>query len=241
MNILTVKDDAEIKEDVLAELKYEPSVSIADIGVIVKAGIVTLNGYATNYVEKWNVVKAAKRVAGVKAIADDIEVRFAGSLPRTDGDIAGAAVNQMGWSTTIPPGTVEVTVSQGWITLTGEVEWWYLKNAAEAAVRHLTGVKGVSNRITIRPRLKADDIETDIGNAFQRTALFDARRIEVKVAGNEVELRGAVRNNSERAGRSRRPPALCRRCHRSAGSETDRTPAAIGRRTERCRWQGHSR
>lgn len=192
------KSDTEIQNDVLAELKYEPSVRITDIGVLVRGGVVTLNGYAISYREKRDAVKAAKRVAGVKAIADDIEVRLPGSLPRTDGDIAGAAAEQLGWSTSIPAGTVGVTVTNGWITLSGEVEGWYFKNSAEAALLHLTGVKGVNNHLTINPRQKADGIETDIANAFQRSALFDARRIGVTVTGSMVELHGTVRNSNER-------------------------------------------
>ena len=115
----TEKTDAGIKIDVLAELKYEPSVKITDIGVLVKDGAVTLNGYATNYCEKCDAVSAAKRVAGVRAIADDIEVKLPDSIRRTDGEIAAAAANQIDWSTTIPRGAIEVTVSEGQTTLDG--------------------------------------------------------------------------------------------------------------------------
>lgn len=192
------KSDTELKRDVLAELKYEPSVKVTDIGVLVNDGAVTLNGYATSYGEKWDAVRAAKRVAGVKAIADDIEVKLPDSQRRTDGEIAAAAANQIAWSTTIPSGTVEVTVSEGWITLEGEVEWWYQKNAAEKAVLHLTGVKGVTNLIAIRPRLAPAEVETAIKSAFERNALLDAQKIEVETSGNEVILRGKVRNHAER-------------------------------------------
>jgi BON domain len=111
------KTDAELKNDVLSELKYDPSVRVSDIGVLTKDGTVTLNGYATSYNEKWEAVHATKRVAGVKAIADDIEVKLPGSLNRTDADIATAALNQLDWSTTIPSGAVMITVSKGWISL----------------------------------------------------------------------------------------------------------------------------
>jgi len=148
---ITEKSDTEIKTDVLAELRYEPSVSIADIGVLVKDGAVTLNGYATSYSEKWNAVRATKRVAGVRAIADDIVIQLPHSQLRTDGDIAGAAANQLGWFTSIPKGAARVMVSDGWVTLEGEVEWWYQKNGAQEALQSMAGVKGVTNLITIKP------------------------------------------------------------------------------------------
>ena len=192
------KTDTELKKDVLAELKYEPSVKVTDIGVLVNDGAVTLNGYASTYGEKWDAVRAAKRVAGVKAIADDIEVKLADSPRRTDGDIAAAAANQIDWSTTIPTGTIEVTVREGWITLEGEVEWWYQKDAAENAVRYLAGVKGVSNLITIKPKVASAEVATAIKSAFERNALLDANKIQVETSGNKVVLRGKVRNHAER-------------------------------------------
>ena len=192
------KSDTELKRDVLAELKYEPSVKVTDIGVLVKDGVVTLNGYATSYGEKWDAASAAKRVAGVKALADDIEVKLPDSQRRTDGDIAAAAANQIQWSTTVPTGAVEVTVREGWITLEGEVEWWYQKNSAETAVQHLAGVKGVTNLIAIKPKLAPAEVETAIRSAFERNALLDAKKIQVETSGNKVVLRGKVRNYAER-------------------------------------------
>jgi len=192
------KTDTEIKSDVLAELKYEPSVKVTDIGVLVKDGTVTLNGFATNYGEKWQAVTAAKRVAGVRAIADDIKVKLWDSFVRTDGEIAAAAANQIKWSTSIPAGAVKVTLRDGWITLEGEVGWWYEKNAAEDAVKDLTGVLGVSNQITIKPKPSSANIESDIESAFERNALLDASKIKVETSGNEVTLRGKVSNYSER-------------------------------------------
>jgi osmotically-inducible protein OsmY len=120
MSTITLKSDTEIKNDILSELKYEPRVKVTDIGVLVKDGTVTLNGFATSYGEKWDAVKAVKRIAGVKAIADDIEVKFPESLRRNDGDIAAAAANQIEWSTTIPQGAVQVTVSEGRVSLEGQ-------------------------------------------------------------------------------------------------------------------------
>ena len=192
------KSDTELKTDVLAELKYEPRVKVTDIGVLVKGGAVTLNGYVTSYGEKWDAVNAVKRVAGVNAIADDIEVRLPDELRRTDGEIAAAAANQINGSTSIPKGTVGVTVREGRITLDGEVDWWFRKNAAENAVQHLAGVKGVTNLITIKPTLVSVDIEAAIKSAFKRNALFDANKIQVTTSGSAVTLSGKVRNYSER-------------------------------------------
>ena len=198
MKTIDAKSDAEIKTDVLAELKYEPSVKVTDIGVLVKDGTVTLNGYATNYAEKWEAVRAAKRVAGVTAIADDIKVKLCDSFVRTDGDIATTAANQIKWITSIPTGKVQLTVSDGWITLEGELEWWFEKNEAERAVQSLAGVKGVTNEIKIKPKASAPVIESDIERALERNALLDDSDIEVAVSGTKVTLRGTVSNYSER-------------------------------------------
>ena len=192
------KSDTEIKSDVLSELAFEPSVNVTDIGVLVKDGAVTLNGYARSYGEKWNAVRAAKRVGGVTAIADDIEVKLPESLRRTDGDIAAAAVNQINCSTSIPKGTVGITVRDGWITLEGQLEWWYQKNDAQYAIQHLWGVTGVSNLITIKPKLKPSAVDSAIERAFDRNAFLDAERIEVKTSGGKVTLSGKVRNYAER-------------------------------------------
>jgi osmotically-inducible protein OsmY len=198
MSTITIKSDTEIKNDVLSELRYEPRVKVTDIGVLVKDGTVTLNGFATSYGEKWDAVKAVKRIGGVKAIADDIEVKFPESLRRNDGDIATAAANQIEWSTTIPQGSVQVTVSEGRITLEGQVEWWYQKDAAEDGVRYLAGVNRVFNLITIKPKVTPAKIEAAIEAAFERSAVLDAKKIEIETSGNKVTLTGKVRNYTER-------------------------------------------
>lgn len=197
MNITLKKTDAELKSDVLSELKYEPSVKVTDIGVLVKDGTVTLNGSANSYGKKWEAVSAVKRVSGVKAVADEIEVNLPNSPHHTDTDIASAAVSQIDWSTTIPVGTVVVTVRDGWLTLDGEVEWGYQKDSAMKFVRHLAGVKGVSNLISIKPRVAVKEIETDIESAFKRNAVVEANKIQVETSGNKVILRGMVRNYAE--------------------------------------------
>jgi osmotically-inducible protein OsmY len=192
------KTDAELKNDVLAELKYEPGVHVEDIGVLVKEGAVTLNGYARSYGEKWDAVRAVKRVAGTRAIADDIQVRVPDLEQRTDGEIAAAAAKRIESSITIPQDAVKVTVRDGWIILEGEVEWWYQRNSAETLVQHLAGVKGVTNRITIKPKLASSEVATAITSAFQRNALLDANRIQVETSADKVILRGKVRNYAER-------------------------------------------
>ena len=192
------RSDTELKTDVLAELLYEPSVKATDIGVRVDSGTVTLRGYAASYGEKSDAVRAAKRVAGVRAIADDIEVRLPESVCWTDGDIATAAANQINSSPSIPSGTVDVTVSQGRITLEGELQWWYEKTAAETVVQHLAGVREVTNLIRIKPKLATAEVETAIRSAFRRNALLESNKIQVVTSGNKVILRGTVRNYAER-------------------------------------------
>ena len=196
MNMVLSKDnksDTDIKNDVLSELKYEPSVKTTDIGVLVKDGVVTLTGNATNYGEKWDAVRATKRVSGVRAVADEIKVKLASSPERTDGEIAASAADHIGWSTSVPADKVSITVQHGWITLTGQLEWWYQKNAAENSVLYLKGVKGVTNLITITSKADASGIETAIQKAFERNALLDANKIQVETSGNKVTLRGNVR------------------------------------------------
>lgn len=191
------KTDIELKDDVLSELRYEPNVGVNDIGVITKGGTVTLRGYVTSYREKWDSVRAVKRVAGVNAIADELEVRLPDSMLSNDSDIAAAVVNRLGWTSTVPPGTITATVSNGWVTLEGQEEWWFQRLDAERAVEAVPGVKGVTNLITIKPRLDASGIESCISSAFKRSALLDARKIYIATSGNVVTLTGKVRNYAE--------------------------------------------
>jgi len=192
------KTDSEIKTQVLSELNYEPSVKATDIGVLVKNGTVTLNGYATSYGEKWDAVRAAKRVAGVNGIADDIEVKLPDSHKRDDGDIAAAAANQINLTSRIPEGNVSVVVRDGRIVLEGEVEWWFQKDNAGKAVQDLTGVKMVTNMITLKPTMATEAVEKAIKSAFERSALVDAQAVHVETSGNKVMLTGKVQNWTER-------------------------------------------
>ncbi len=192
------KTDTELRSDVLAELEYEPCVRVTDIVVQVKDGAVTLSGFTTGYGEKIDAVCAVKRVAGVTSVTDDIEVRLPVSLRRADGDIAAAAANQIDWSSKVPKGTVRAAVHAGRITLEGEVEWGFQKQDAEDAVQHLPGIEGVTNLISIKPKVLPAGIETAITLAVERNAQLDATKIVVETSGNQVLLRGEVRNYAER-------------------------------------------
>jgi osmotically-inducible protein OsmY len=195
-----IRTDAQIQSDVLAELRWEPRVQPNEIGVSVKDGVVALTGWVDSYTKRWAAEEAAHRVRGVKAVANDLEVRLPSSGERTDADLAQAAVRALEWDAFLPTDRVQVTVSRGWVTLKGEVEWQYQKQDAERVVRRLTGVKGVSNLITVKPRItpSPSELKRKIEDALVRTAETDAERITVDVDGSKVTLRGTVRSWAER-------------------------------------------
>jgi osmotically-inducible protein OsmY len=190
--------DEQIQRDVLAELKFEPRVAPHEIGVAVKDGVVTLMGWVDSYTKRWAAEEAAHRVRGVKAVANDIEVRLPLSAERTDVDIAAAAVRALEWDAMVPIDKLDVTVSKGWVTLKGEVEWQYQKQDAERVVRRLSGVRGVTNLILVKPRLTASELKEKIELALVRSAQLDAQRITVEVQGTKAILRGTVRAWAER-------------------------------------------
>jgi len=192
------KSDDQIKMDVLSELGYEPAVKMTDIGVLVKGGAVTLNGCTASHGEKWHALRAAKRVSGVISITDEVKVVLPELHRRLDSEIATAATHQLDWSTTIPKGSARVTVSDGWITILGEVDWQYQKTAAEEVMQHMIGVIGISNDIVIKPQANAVDIQVAITAAFERNAVLDAKRIGVETTGGTVTLNGKLGNNHER-------------------------------------------
>ena len=190
--------DQDIQRDVLNELKWEPRVQPNEIGVAVKDGVVTLTGWVESYTKKWAAEAAAHRVRGVLAVANDIEVRLPSSAERTDADIAAAAIRALEWDAFVPVDKLDVTVSKGWVTLRGEVEWQYQRQDAERVVRRLSGVRGVTNLITVKPRLTPTELKEKIEQALVRTAELDAQRITVEVQGSKVILKGTVRAWAEK-------------------------------------------
>ena len=196
---ITMKTDAELQQDVMNELKWEPTLKAAEIGVAVKDGVVTLSGYVDSYVKKLAAERAAARVFGVRAVAEEIQVRLPGSLKRSDEDIAGVVANVLEWNVLVPHDRVKVQVQDGVVTLSGEVDWGYQKYVAEEAVRYLMGVVWLSNQITVKPTVKPLDVKDKIESAFQRNALLDSRRIKIETRGGKVILSGSVRSWGERA------------------------------------------
>lgn len=193
-----MKNDAQLQKDVIAQLDWEPSILATRIGVAAKDGIVTLSGEVATYTEKWTAERVAQRVNGVMALAVDIDVKLAGSSQRSDADIAESAKNVLDWTTSVPNDSVKVMVEKGWITLTGQLEWQYQKQAASHAVRGLLGVVGVSDQIGLRHSPVASAVKADIAAAIRREASLDSKEIDVAVSGSEVTLSGHVHSWSER-------------------------------------------
>ena len=195
---MAVSIDADIQREVLEELKWESRLQPNEIGVAVRDGVVTLMGDVDSYAKKLAAEQAALRVRGVKAVANEIRVRLPGISERTDTDLAERAKNVLLWDGQVPANNVKVTVSDGWVTLEGEVEYAYQKEAAERAVSRLAGVKGVSNLIIIKPQGAPEHLKEDIERALVRNAQTDARHIQVEVEGHKVLLRGVVSSYAEK-------------------------------------------
>ena len=193
-----MKTDTQVQQDVLAELKWEPSVNAAQIGVEVQDGIVTLAGHVSSYAEKWDAERAAQRVSGVKALAIEMDVKLPGSSERNDADIARSVENALQWTTYLPKDSVKVMVEGGYVTLSGEVDWEYQRQSAERGVRYLMGVTGVSDQIAIKPKVSLSAVKSDIEAALKRGAKADAQKISVEVHGADVTLSGTVRSWWER-------------------------------------------
>lgn len=191
-----MSQDTLLQAAVLAELVWEPSVTAGHIGVTADHGVVTLSGHVDSYVQKQAAEKAARRVKGVKAIAEEIEVKLPFDSQRGDDDLARAAVERLAWDGSVPKDAVKVKVAQGWLTLSGEVEWHFQKGAAEQDVRSLHGVIGVLNQITIKPRANAAKIDESIMRALHRS-WFDPKMINVGVDGGKINLTGTVHNWSD--------------------------------------------
>jgi len=192
-----MKNDSDLQRDVFDELKWEPAVHSTNIGVIVKDGVVTLEGVVDSYPEKWAAERAAKRVSGVKALALELEVKLPGSGQQTDADIAEAAENALKWDVLVPQDRIKVTVEKGFLTLEGQVDWQMERSAAERAVLNLTGVMGIANEITIKPSVAPSDIKAKIEAALKRSAILDAQQIKVMADGGKVTLSGSVSSWAE--------------------------------------------
>ncbi|HEX7640535.1 MAG TPA: BON domain-containing protein [Burkholderiaceae bacterium] len=187
-----MKTDKQLKADVQAELDWEPSIDAANVGVAVKDGIVTLTGHLNTYAEKADIERVVGRVAGVQAVAVELDVKVAGEHVRSDGEIAKAAEDALAWSSVVPRDKIRIKVEKGWITLTGEVEWEFQRESAVSAVRSLKGVRGVNNLMALKPHVTPTDVGLRIRDALTRHAYREAQNIEVLVNGSTVTLRGKV-------------------------------------------------
>lgn len=187
-----MKTDSQLQRDVIAELEWEPSVDHADVGVAVVDGVVTLNGYVKSYAEKLAAERAARRVGGVKAIAEELKVRYSSDAKTADHEIAKRILDMFTWNSLIPQDKIQVKVEHGWVTLTGEAKWHYQSNEAARVASQITGVTGVSNNIKIENRVNIGDVRKKIEDAFERQADLDARGVTVSVDGNRVTLGGQV-------------------------------------------------
>jgi osmotically-inducible protein OsmY len=190
--------DDDIKRDVEDELRWDPDIDPTDIAVAVKDGVVTLTGFARSYAQKFEAEAAAKRVASVLGVANDLEVRLPSIDERPDPEIARDAVHALKTQLPLSANNIKVIVKKGWITLEGEVEWNYQRATAENAVRWIKGVNGVSNLIQLKPRAAPSEVKRKIEEAFRRSAEIDANRITVEAKGSEVILKGTVRSWAER-------------------------------------------
>lgn len=193
-----IKSDSQIQREVIEELRWDPSIGRSEIGVACKDGVVTLSGSVDSFSRKLSAVRAAERVSGVKAVAEEVNVVLPSSSVRPDTDIAHAVVEGLRWDVDVPEEGIQARVDEGWVWLEGQVEWQYQRSAAERAVRFLTGVKGVTNLISIKSRASAPDVKQRIESALKRHAEQDARNITVQAADGQVTLSGTVRSWAER-------------------------------------------
>jgi osmotically-inducible protein OsmY len=193
-----MRTDNEIQRDIGDELRWDPSLQNDDIAVSVRDGVVTLAGYVKSYLDKWHAERVASKVKGVRAVANDLTVRLPSASERPDPDIARAAVDALKWNIAVPADRIRIKVDKGWVTLEGDVDWHYQREAAERAIRSLTGVKGVTNLIAVNATPTPQDVKQKIKEALERVAQFDADRITVEVDGHRVVLEGTVRSYAER-------------------------------------------
>ena len=190
--------DTELRRHVLDELDFDPSLDARNIGVTVQNGIVTLGGHVGSYAEKYNAERAAQRVKGVRGIVEEIAVRVPSSALTDDAKLATRAADVIAWDASLPADAVKVRVKDGWVTLSGTVDWQYQRTACESAVRRLSGIVGVANQIAVKPHIAPADVKASIDRALQRNAEIESRTISLSVLGGEVTLSGGVQSWHER-------------------------------------------
>jgi osmotically-inducible protein OsmY len=193
-----MKSDVDIRRDVQNEMHWDPSINDAGIGVAVKDGVVSIFGEVEHFADRWAAEEIVKRVSGVRAIANEIEVKIPAGGERTDSDIANAAANALKWNVSLAACEIQTVVRHGWITLSGQVQHGYQRIAAENAVRYLLGVKGIANELIVKPAVQMADVKHKIVEAFERQAKLDAKDIEVKVEDDQITLKGFVRSWREK-------------------------------------------
>jgi len=193
-----MKSDIQIQKDVMEELKWEPFLNSSEIGVAVKNGIITLSGEVDSYSKKLTAERTAKKVAGVKAVADDIQIGVSSAYKKTDTEIAEAVLNALKWHSSVQEEKIKIKVENGNVTLEGEVEWEYQRTDAKAAVENLIGVRNIFNLISVKPKISSSEIQKRINSAFHRSATIDAKKITADVSGSRIILRGKVRSFAEK-------------------------------------------
>lgn len=194
-----MKNDSQIKQDVIDELKFQPNVRETEIGVAVKEGVVTLSGFVDSFAQKLSAERAAENVSGVRAVAEDLKVKLAHSFERSDTEIALAAVNALKWNVEVPDTKIKLRVENGFVTMEGDVDWQFQKSSAYDSVRYLLGVKGVRNVLVVRqPKASAFEVSQKIQDAFKRSATIDSQKVSVEAIDGRVVLKGTVRSWSER-------------------------------------------
>jgi osmotically-inducible protein OsmY len=195
---MDMKTDTQLRHDVEAQLDWDPRFDSQGIGVAVKNGVVALSGHVNSYADRWAAQDATQSVAGVKAIANELAVNLSSDATRSDPEIAEAALHALNANVSVPGTGIKIVVHDGWVTLSGEVSFWFQRDAAERAITHLRGVKGLANDITIKPQASVTNIKAKIEDAFRRHASLDAQKIRVETAGGTVTLEGEVNSWQER-------------------------------------------
>lgn len=193
-----MKTDAQLKSDIEAELDWEPSINAAHVGVAVDKGVVTLTGHLETFAEKFAIDRVVSRVGGVRAVAVELDVKLAAGHVRSDTEIAAAAEEALRWNTMVPADRIRLKVEKGWLTLSGEVDWEFQRQAAASAVYAIQGVRSVINVISLKPRCAPENVTTRIAEALKRRAQREARDVQVTMSGSVVTLRGQVHSVSER-------------------------------------------